>query len=168
MEIFGTLGRVEARDGMIALRLYPFDFSTDPKARPVLAVRFEDARFDAGALEPLREDEVEVAVFADRVEVHAVFAGTDTVLRAGAVTGEWVGYDAEDLFRRIDQIQASADELNARLVAAEQKNRQGEALVQELRRRAEIKAAASEALRAGQASALAVLDRLGRHFEGGE
>jgi len=168
VEFYGTLGRVEARGGTVELRLYPFDFSANPEARPVLAVRFEAAAFGINALEPLGEDEVEVSVFPDRAEVHAVFAGTDTILRAGAVAGKWVGYDAGDLFHRVGQLENEARRLNDALAAAVEKDRRGEALVLELRRRAEIKSAASEELRAGQTSALAVLERLGRYFKDGE
>ena len=147
------------------LRFYPYAFSTEPDARVVLAVRFEDPGFGDAELAGLVEQEVEVTVRPDRAEVHSMFGGTTEILTATAVTAEWSGYDAQDLFRRVLQLEQEHERLNRSLGQLMARDRQGMALVEELRRRAEIKAAASEDLKARQAAAIAVLDRLLAHFE---
>ncbi|MBW8303739.1 MAG: hypothetical protein K0M78_07320 [Brevundimonas sp.] len=165
VEFYGVLGRVDSRPGGVDLRFYPYTFSTEPGARVVLAVGFEEPGFGDAEIAGLVEQEVEVTVRPDRAEVHSVFGGTTEVLTAKAVTCEWTGYDAEDLFRRVVQLEQEHERLSRSLGGLTARDRQGLALVQELRRRAEIKAAASDDLKARQAAAIAVLDRLLAHFE---
>lgn len=165
VEFYGLLGRVHARDGGVDLRFYPFAFSTERDARVVLVVRFEDAHFQTEEIAGLLDDEVEATVFLDRAEVHSVFEGTSAILQASSVTAEWSAYDTEDLLQRVRQLQDDHDRLNRALTQSVAKNRKGLALVQELQRRAEIKAAASGDFKHRQASALAALERLQRHFE---
>ncbi|MFC5373488.1 hypothetical protein ACFPIF_13020 [Brevundimonas faecalis] len=165
VEFYGALGRIHSRDGGVDLRFYPFAFATESDARIVLIVRFEGAHFQTEELAGLLGDEVEATVFLDRAEVHSVFGGTTTILQASSVTAEWSAYDVEDLLQRVRQLQDEHDHLNRALAKSVTKNLKGLALVQELQRRAEIKAAASDDFKHRQASALAALERLLRHFE---
>ena len=165
VEFYGLLGRVHSRDGGVDLRFYPFAFSTERDARVVLVVRFEDAHFQTEEIAGLLHDEVEATVFLDRAEVHSMFEGTSAILQARTVTSEWTVYDTEDLLQRVHQLQDEYDHLNRALAQSVAKNRKGLALVQELQRRAEIKAAASDEFKRRQDAALAVLERLLRHFE---
>jgi hypothetical protein len=165
LEFYGFLGRFRGLDTAVELRCYPFEFSVDRDAKVVFVVRFDEADFRIEEITPLLDDEVEVLVFQDRTEIQSVFKGTTAILRARSVTPEWSGYDTDDLLDRVRQMQGEHEHLNSALTQSIAKNRSSLALVQELRRRAEIKAAASEYLRLGQASALAVLDRLARHLE---
>ena len=165
VEFYGVLGRAHSRDGGVDLRFYPFNFSTERDAQVVLAVRFEGAHFQTDEIAGLLDDEVEATVFLDRAEVHSVFGGTTAILQASSVTAEWSAYDTEDLLQRVRQLQDDHDRLNRSLAQSVAKNRKGLALVQELWRRAKIKAAASDDFKHRQASALAVLERLQQHFE---
>ncbi|WP_333610806.1 hypothetical protein [Brevundimonas bullata] len=165
VEFYGVLGRIDARDEGVDLRFYPFAFATESDARVVLIVRFEGAHFQTKELDGLLGDEVEAAVFLDRAEVQSVFGGTTAILQASSVTAVWSAYDTEDLLQRVRQLQDDHDRLTRSLAQSVAKNRKGLALVQELQRRAEIKAAASDDFKHRQASALAVLERLRRHFE---
>lgn len=165
-EFYGVLGRVDSHPGGVDLRFYPYTFSTEPDARVVLVVRFDGPAFGDAEIAALVEQEVDVTVHRGRAEIHSVFGGTSAALTAKAMTCEWSGYDAEDLFRRVVQLEQEHERLSCSLGRLMARDRQGMALVEELRRRAEIKAAASDDLRARQAAAIAVLDRLLTHFEG--
>lgn len=165
LELYGVPGRVIASDGDVELRLYPFAFSTAPDDKVVLVVRFETAAFGEAEIVGTLGEEVEVIVFPDRVEMHDVFAGTTATLKAKAVTAEWAGYDGEDFRQRVDQLNGETERLNRDLARLIAKDRRGLALTQELLRRAEIKAGASDDLKARQGAALGVLERLIGHFE---
>ena len=165
---YRVLGRVDPRPGGLDLRFYPYAFSIEPEAQVVLVVGFENPGFGDTEIAGLIEQEVEVTVFPNRAEVHSVFGGTTGILTATAVTAEWSGYDAQDLFRRVLHLEQEHARLSRSLGRLMAKDLQGKALVEELRRRAEIKAAASDDLKARQAAAIAVLERLATHFESKE
>ncbi|WP_339913599.1 hypothetical protein [uncultured Brevundimonas sp.] len=164
-EFYGVLGRVTVLGRDVELRVYPFTFSTKPGDKVVLVVRFEAAGFEEAEVSEKIGEEVEGTVFPDRAEVHQVFAGTTTNLRAKAVTVEWAGYDGEDFRQRVDQLTGENDRLHRDLTRLTMKDRRGHTLTRELLRRAEIKAVASDALRTRQSAALGVLERLVQHFE---
>ena len=165
VEFYGVVDRVGQGVDGLSLRVYPFEFDTAPDARPVLAVRFEDPAFAAGDASALIGIEVEVLVCSDRAELHDVFSASTTVLRAGRVVSDSVAYDREDLLGRVRQIDGEMERLNAALMRMVAKDRKGEALTRELLRRAQIKAAASADLEMRHAAAVAVLERLVRHFD---
>jgi hypothetical protein len=164
-DFYGILGRIVQTDDTVVLRFYPYAFSATPKARPVFVVTLERAEFQDADVRPLLEQEVDVTIFSNRAEVWGVFQDKAVILRAGSVAAEWAEYDNDDFIRRVNELEAEYERLNTALTKAVQKNRKGIALIRELLRRAEIKAGASEYLEARQAPAIAVLDRLLRHFE---
>lgn len=165
LEFHGIPGRVVADGGDVELRVYPFAFSIKPDEKVVLVVRFEAAAFGEAEVSGKLGEEVEVIVFPDRVEVHDVFAGTTATLGAKTVTAEWAGYDGEDFRQRVDQLNGENDRLHRDRSRLIMKDQRGLALTRELLRRAEIKAGASDDLKARQSAALGVLERLVRHFE---
>ncbi|RYG16798.1 MAG: hypothetical protein EON96_08040 [Caulobacteraceae bacterium] len=167
VEFYGVLGRIDPRPGGLDLRFYPYAFSIEPEARVVLVVRFADPGFGDTEIAGLIEQEVEVTVFPNRAEVHSVFGGTTDILTATAVTSEWSGYDAQDLFRRVLHLEQEHARLSRSLGRLMAKDLQGKALVEELRR-LDFRPAASDDLKARQAAAIAVLERLATHFESKE
>jgi hypothetical protein len=130
--------------------------------------KFEGASFQEAEIAPLLGEEVEVTIFPDRAEVFGVFQGSVTMLRADTVVVEWSSYDTNDFVRRVGELDAAYENLNAALTKAVQKNRKALELTRELLRRAEVKADASEDLKARQAAAIAVLERLLRQLESDE
>jgi hypothetical protein len=168
VDFYGVLGRVALKNGAANLRFYPFAFSTTPDVKCVFVAKFEGVSFQEREVAPLLGEEVEVTVFADRAEVFGVFQGTATILRANSVAVDWSPYDTEDFVRRVGELDAAYKNLNAALTKAVQKNRKALELTRELLRRAEVKADASEDLKARQTAAIAVLERLLRQLESDE
>lgn len=168
VDFYGVLGRVALKGGAGNLRFYPFAFSAVPDVKCVFVAKFEGASFTEAEIAPLLGEEVEVTIFADRAAVFGVFQGSVTILRADTVAVDWSSYDTEDFVRRVGELDTACEDLNAALTKVVQKNRKALELTRELLRRAEVKADASEDLKARQAAAIAVLERLLRQFESDE
>lgn len=164
--IDGVLSRCESDAGRIEVRVSPFVFDPDAAARPVWKLVFEGAAFDPAELQRLVETEVEIDVYDDKVVFYDVFAGAEHRCEAARVTADQVQYDDLDHRRYIQRLEAEVERLHASLRTVAQHNDQGRAIINELMRRAEIKAAASDHLHERQAAAIEVLKRLRAHFEG--
>lgn len=163
--IDGVLSRCESHAGRIQVRVSPFVFDSDAAAKPVWKLVFEGAAFDPAELRRLVGVEVEIDVYDDTVVFHDVFAGAQHRCEAARVTADQVQYDDLDHRRYIQRLEAEVERLHASLRAVAQHNDQGRAILNELMRRAEIKAAASDHLHDRQAAAIEVLKRLRTHFE---
>lgn len=165
VQIDGVLSRVTQHGEIIELRFVPFTHEADPAADPVLVVRFTAPESAMVGLDGLQGEEVEVTVFPDRITLYAYLHESERTLLGPNLTHDWVGYDVVDLSNYLRKMEAEVDDLHGLLSQATRKLNQGVAITEELYRRAEIKAAASEAQRDKQAAALAVLGRLLRHFK---
>jgi len=165
-DFYGVLGKITSRDGEVALRFYPFVFSTEIDARPVFSVRFEGPRFAASEIKTLVDRELEITVWVNRAELYDVFDGEMIVLEAKSVTAGSATYDSEDFAHRIQKLDAEYEHLNRRIVQLVGKQRKLESVTDELLRRAQIKAAASDEHRTRQAAAIDVLKRIARELAG--
>jgi len=163
---FDTLcvARAVMQPGEAHLRLHEFNFALEPDATPVVVVRFVRPGFDIQALEALIGVEVAMSLFEDRAEITHLYEGTVTVLRADSVSAEAAADDTQDYLERIRELDEAVARLHADLRNASHKEHGALSLAIELLRRAEIKAAASEDLMSRQAAAIAVLERLIRHY----
>ncbi len=165
-DFYGVLGRVTMQAGNAELRFYPFVFSTTPDAKCVFVAKFDAAGFRETEIGSLIGQEVEVTLFPDRAELFDPYDGeVPTILRAGSVVAAWSAYDNQDFMEHAIKLNDEVERLNLVFINADRKDRRGLALTRELMRRAEIKAAASDDLKARQAAAIAVLERLLTHFE---
>ena len=165
-EFYGVLGRATLQAGKAELRFYPFEFSTTPDAKCVFVAKFDAAGFRETEIASLIGQEVEVTLFPERAELFDPYDGeVPTILRAGSVVAAWSAYDTQDFMDRAVRLNAEVERLGVAYNDAFRKDRRGLALTLELMRRAEIKAAASDDLKARQAAAIAVLERLLAHFE---
>jgi hypothetical protein len=165
-EFYGVLGRVTMQAGNAELRFYPFVFSTTPDAKCVFVAKFDAAGFGEAEIASLIGEEVEVTLFPDRAELFDPFDGEGpTILSAGSVVAAWCAYDTQDFLEHAIRLNDEVERLSLAYNKAYRKDCRGLALTQELMRRAEIKAAASDDHKARQAAAIAVLERLLTHFE---
>lgn len=162
---YGYLGRAVITSDRADLRFYEYDFSTEPDAKPVFVVQFTKPGFGEDEISALLDCEVEVEVFEDRAEMKEVYGNKFAILRGTSVSADRTVYDTEDYVRRVRQLDALYARQNVELVSLRKKILEGRYLINELLRRAEIKAAASEELRQRQTAAIAVLERLLSYFE---
>ncbi|QTC89651.1 hypothetical protein [Brevundimonas goettingensis] len=164
--VSGVLSRCEIDGHRVEARISPFLFDLDAAEAPVWRLVFEGATFDAAELQRMVESEVEVDIHDDRAVFYDVFAGAQQDCGSSRLSVDRVGYDAIDHTSRIRRLQAEVQRLGAHLGIARQKDDRGKAILDELIRRAEIKAAASDHLHDRQAAAIEALRRLKVHFDG--
>ena len=165
IEIGGVLSRCTSNGSSVELRISPFAFSLKPNVQPVWALVFSEPAFDVKAVEAYLGSEVDIDVYVQQVIVYDAWAGTEQALGAAKVTVTQVAYDAEDIERYMQGLEAEVEYLQVSLRNANAKNDRGRAIVVELLRRAEIKAGTSDHLRERQAAAIEVLKRLQNHFD---
>lgn len=165
VQIDGVLSRVTQHGEIIELRFVPFTHKADPAADPVLVVRLTAPDSAMVGLDGLQGEEVAVTVFPDRITLYAYLHESERTWLSPNLSHDWVGYDVIDLSDHLRKMEAEVGHLHGLLSQATRKLNQGMAITEELYRRAEIKAAASDAHREKQAAALAVLGRLLRHFK---
>ena len=165
IELSGVLSRCTANGNSVELRLSPFAFSLDPNSQPVWVLSFSEPAFDIKTVEAYLDKEIDIEVFHEQVAIYDVWDGTDQSVSAKKVTVTNVSYDSEDFQRYVQKLEAEIERLQVGLRVANTKNDKGRAIVVELLRRAEIKAAASDHLRERQAAAIEVLQRLQTHFD---
>lgn len=158
----GVLSRCVFENGQAEIRLSPFAMSRE--ALPVWSLVFAEPDFDASVVQPYLDNEVELEVFETHAIVHDVWQQTNQVLGGAGLNAVQVDYDVADLDLHVRALEAHIEHLHHDLQAARAKDTQGRAILRELFRRAEIKAAASEQLRERQAAAIEVLKRLQTHF----
>lgn len=168
-DFYGVLGRVTMNGGDAELRFYPFVFSPAPDAKCVFVVKFELADFDEAKVTPRIGEEMDVTILPNRAELFDPYEDeVPTRLGAASVVATWGAYDHRDLVEHTVKLTEELDRLKAAFCRGLQKDRRGLAVTQELMRRAEIKAAASEDQKIRQAAAIAVLARLLSHFGEGD
>ncbi len=165
IELSGVLSRCTFSEKQAELRVSPFTASLESDAKPIWSLVFAEPSFDAAALQTFLDDEVEVEVFDQKVILYDVWHETQQVLCAARLTAHKVGYDATDLQSYARRLEAELGHLQSSHRSLKSKDERGRAIVEELLRRAEIKAAASDHNRERQAAALEVLKRLQTHFE---
>lgn len=166
---YGVLGRVTVQDGDTELRFYPFTFEMNPAVNPVFGVTLTAARFGQADIASRIGAEMEVAAYGDRVEIVDIFdSAAAIVIHAQPVAVRWSPYDMDDLRGHIQTLNKDCESKGAALSDALRTHREGVAIMRELLRRAEIKSAASDTLKASQAAAISVLQRLLGHFEGNQ
>ncbi|MBI1685490.1 hypothetical protein [Caulobacter hibisci] len=162
----GFYSRCAFAHGQAEIRFHPLEFTQDPDARPVWSLVFEDVDFDASALEGFSDSEegIEVEIYDRHAIFHDAWSDTRQTLSAKRLAAIEVAYDAAELHERMRQLKDEIAHLHDDLRNALTKDIQGRALLRELLRRAEIKAAASDHLRERQSAAIEVLKRLTTHF----
>jgi hypothetical protein len=161
----GVLSRWSFGDGHAEARITPFAFSVDADAKPVWSIIFAEPSFTLDDVQGYLDTEIDIEVFAQQAILYDVLKGAQQGLGASRVTVDQTGYDAADYQSYLVKLEAEIDYLHNSLRKANAKNNEGRALLQELLRRADIKAAASDHLRERQAAAIEVLKRLQTHFE---
>lgn len=162
LELSGLLSRCTFNDGEAEIRIAPFEMSRDEL--PVWSLVFSEPGFDAGALEPSLDSEVEIEVFDGRTMIRDICRGAEQLLVAAELKVTQVCYDITDLRLHVRTLEHSSRYYSGQLAAATTKDVQGRGIIRELLRRAEIKAAASDHHRERQAAAINVLKRLQAHF----
>ncbi|PVM92811.1 hypothetical protein DDF62_02080 [Caulobacter radicis] len=162
LELSGLLSRCTFSDGQAEIRLAPFEMSQDEL--PIWSLVFSEPSFDAGAVEPSLDSEVEIEVFDGRAMIRDIFRGAEQLLVGSELKVTRVSYDVTDLRLHVRTLEDSSKYYSAELRAATAKDMQGRGILRELLRRAEIKAAASDHHRERQAAAINVLKRLQAHF----
>lgn len=162
IELSGVLSRCVFGDGEAEIRLTPFAMSQD--ALPVWALVFAEPSFNAGAVQPYLDNEVEIEIFDGRAVIYDVWRKTEQVLGGAQLKVAQVSYDTTDLRLHVRTLEDHVEHLHGDLHAARAKDTQGRGILRELLRRAEIKAAASDHHRERQAAAIEVLKRLQVHF----
>lgn len=162
----GVLGRATLTANEAVLRLYEYSFlaKVDGEATPVFVARFRQPLFSEADIAPVFGAEVEIVLFEDRAEISEIYGDKQVVLRATSIVGQRAAYDFEDYVARVRQLDEAYAQLSGDLLKARKKDHEGHKLVIELLRRAEIKSAASEGMGQRQAAAIAVLQRLLKHF----
>ena len=161
----GVLSRWSFTRGQAEARITPFAFSVDADAKPVWSIVFVEPSFTIDDVQGYLDIEIDIEVFAGRALLHDVWEGAQQLLGASRVTVDHVPYDAADYQSYLVKLEAEIGHLHKTLRIANARNNEGRALTQELLRRADIKAAASDHLRERQAAAIEVLKRLQTHFE---
>lgn len=164
LELSGVFSRCSFSDNRAEVRLTPFLFSRAPNARPVWSLVFLEPGFDVTAVQAHLGAEVDIEVFDQHAVVYDEWQGAQQTLGATQLTVNQVSFDDAELNAYVDALEANIQDLNSRLYTSTNKDTQGRAILRELLRRAEIKAAASDHLRERQAAAIAVLKRLQTHF----
>jgi hypothetical protein len=153
----GILGRVYVDARSANLRFYPFVFEQAPDANPVFVVRCEQPAFSAEDIATILENECDVEVRAHEIQLYSYFLGEDRTLRATAVSTSWQPYDLDDYrdhIARLTDLERRTDESYRRV---ETRNRNALAQIDELCRRAELKADAPGASRQAQDATLKAL-----------
>lgn len=150
-------------DGELAeLRVTPFAIAQDE--RPVWSLVFEKPKFEAASIQPYLNAEVELEIFDQSVKVFCFWPEAELELVGAALNVTQTRYDKVDLLLYLRNLEDHIDDLKRKLRSANNKEEEGRAILRELYRRAEIKAAASDHLRERQAAAIEVLKRLRTHF----
>lgn len=153
----GTLGRAEVNEDVTTLRFYPFTYALDSD-KPVPALRCEQPAFDLEALATIiNNDECDIDVSADTIQLYSYFLGDERTLRARAISCSWQSYDIQDYQAQVAQLIKSERRTDSDLQREVSRNRNALALIEELTRRAEIKAQASDELNAAQDAVLKAL-----------
>jgi hypothetical protein len=153
----GVVGRCVIQGDVAHLRFYPFTFSLEES--PVFEVHCSNVCLSDSDVEGSLGQEADVDVFKDWVAIN-LYWDTDIVLRAGAVSCGRAPYDRDDLIGYVRRAETEVDHLHRQLRKSELAANRVTKLVEELLRRAETKAAASDTLRERQAAAIAVLERV--------
>ena len=162
IDLSGVLSRCVFSDGRAEVRLTPFAISQDEL--PVWSLVFTGPSFNADAIQPYLDNEVEIEVFDKHAVLYDVWRNTQRVLDGVELRATQVGYDTADLHLHVRTLESYIERLQGDLQTARGKDTQGRSILRELVRRAEIKAAASDHHRERQAAAVEVLKRLQTHF----
>lgn len=165
-EANGVLTRTGAADGRLMLRLRPHTLPVDSDGPCVTVVTFESPAFEERDLAPFVGQEVQLLARGTRAELFELFdPGPPLVLQAASIDIRQEGPDRRDLIERITALAGEVDHLQASLNEARADIENGRRHVRELRRRAEIKAAASEEHAVRQAATVDVLQQVLRHLD---
>lgn len=164
-EFSAILSNCVLKGDQAEIRLIPFEMSNDEA--PVLSLMICEPNFDGGAVRRYLEHEVEVEVFDKHVRVNIVGEGVNLVLGGDRLKASQTAYDTDDLRFYVHNLTNKVAYYSHRMNAAIAKDARGRSILQELIRRAEIKAAASDHHRDRQAAALEVMRRLQAHFGDG-
>lgn len=165
IDFHGYLGRASVTTERADLRFYEYDFYDKPNSTPVVLAQFVNPQFVETDVIPLLDTEVELTIFEDRAEINDIYGGRVKVLRGNPVSASHVAYDIDDYAKRASSFNNELERLHVEIRDQRSRNVEAHKLVNELLRRAEIKAGGNQHLRESQASAIAVLERLLRHFE---
>lgn len=165
IELCGVLSRCTFIENRAELRVSPFTASLESDAKPVWSLVFSEPSFKAAALQAFLDVEVEIEVFDQQAILYDVWHETQQVLCAARLAAHQVAHDAADLQSYARRMETEVGYLKSNLSSLKAKDDRGRAVVGELLRRAEIKAAASDYHRERQAAAIEVLKRLQVHFE---
>lgn len=165
LEISGILSRCSFSKGQAEVRVSPYVFSLDADEQPIWLLVFREPKFDITTVQVYLDNEIEIEVFDQQVILYDVWRGDQQVLGAARLIVDQVGYDTADFQSYLQRLETEIKHLQSNLRTANAKNDQGRAILQELLRRAEIKAAASDHLRERQSAAIEVLKRLQTHFD---
>ena len=157
-EIYGAIGRVAFTPERASLRLYTEFSELGPDGTPICELRFTTPAFTQTEIDALLHDDAEV-VITPGAAVLACLEGGERTLRAEEVTVHWVAYDITDYDQAVRRLRRDLTQTQGELRDARTRLSGIRSTAAELLRRAEIKAATSDARRTLQASAIEVLKR---------
>jgi hypothetical protein len=153
----GILGRVYVDATSANLRFYPFVFEQAPDSNPVFVVRCKQPAFSAEDVAAISENECDIEVTAHEIQLYSYFLAADRALRATAISTSWQPYDLDDYRDHIARLTDLERRTNESYRRAETRNRNALAQIEELCRRAELKADAPGASRQSQEATLKAL-----------
>ena len=159
-DFYGVLGRVEAHANTVSLRFYPFTFENDPAADVVYQIDFQKPDFDPRSIDGFVGQEAEIEHREDRVIITDVFGSDEISLTAKSISAYRTKYVIEDFVDHVTGLGNALDREYKGHSGARRKLKEIEALSVELRRRAKIKADASDEQARLQKSTISVLDRI--------
>lgn len=159
----GVLAKLDSTEDRAILRIHPHVFSAEPDGKPVLEISIAEPRFLPARILVVG-DEIDGWWSSNRISIFDPQQNTYVEISAQQITTCWVDYELSDFREHANALVAALDRVEARSQAADAKITTGIGLIDELIRRAELKAASSEQRRRDQASAIAALQRIRQHF----